>query len=101
MKGVTSWDFHPYLPPLTENGGIYVCRIAPSKNAVHVEWQDAGEDIYTVSYKKAEGGEEKTLTIEFYFSPDADNSAQGQTVSFNITADATQKKNNPDKDFGN
>ena len=46
-------------------------------------------------------GEEKTLTIEFYFSPDADNSAQGQTVSFNITADATQKKNNPDKDFGN
>jgi hypothetical protein len=46
-------------------------------------------------------GESKTLTIEFYFSPDADNSAQGQTVSFNITADATQKKNNPDKDFGN
>ena len=63
MKGVTSWDFHPYLPPLTENGGIYVCRIAPSKNAVHVEWQDAGEEIYTVSYKKAEGGEEKTLTV--------------------------------------
>ena len=46
-------------------------------------------------------GESKTLTIEFYFSADADNSAQGQTVSFNITADATQKKNNPDKDFGN
>ena len=46
-------------------------------------------------------GESKTLTIEFYFSPDADNSAQGQTVSFNITADATQKQNNPDKDFGN
>lgn len=46
-------------------------------------------------------GESKTLTIEFYFSPDADNSAQGQTVSFNITADATQKKNNSDRDFGN
>lgn len=46
-------------------------------------------------------GESKTLTNEFYFSPDADNSAQGQTVSFNITADATQKQNNPDKDFGN
>jgi hypothetical protein len=46
-------------------------------------------------------GESKTLTIEFYFSSDADNSAQGQTVSFNIMADATQKKNNPDKDFGN
>lgn len=46
-------------------------------------------------------GEEKTLYIEFYFSPDADNSAQGQSVSFHITADATQKKNNPYMDFGN
>ena len=46
-------------------------------------------------------GEEKTLTIEFYFSADADNSAQNQAVSFHITADATQKQNNPGKDFGN
>lgn len=43
---------------------------------------------------------EKTLYIEFYFSPDSDNSAQGQTVSFNITANATQKQNNPKMDFG-
>ena len=46
-------------------------------------------------------GEEKTLYIEFHFSPDAGNAAQGQSVSFNITANATQKQNNPDKDFGN
>lgn len=45
--------------------------------------------------------EEKTLSIEFYFSSEAGNAAQGQTVSFNITANATQKQNNPDKDFGN
>jgi len=46
-------------------------------------------------------GEEKMLHIEFYFSSDADNSAKGQTVCFNITADATQKQNNPQMDFGN
>lgn len=46
-------------------------------------------------------GEKKTLYIEFHFAAEADNSAQGQTVSFNITANATQKQNNPDKDFGN
>lgn len=46
-------------------------------------------------------GEEKTLYIEFYFSAEANNSAQGQFVSFNITADATQWQNNPDKNFGN
>lgn len=39
--------------------------------------------------------EEKILSIEFCFSPDAENDAQGQTISFSITADATQKKNNP------
>lgn len=39
--------------------------------------------------------EEKILSIEFCFSSDAENRAQGQTISFSITADATQKKNNP------
>lgn len=46
-------------------------------------------------------GEEKVLDIEFNFSSDVDNSAQGTTaVNFNITADATQKPNNPYMDFG-
>jgi hypothetical protein len=60
---------------------------------------ELGSDKVAVSSLAA--GEEKVLTIEFYFSADAGNVAQGQTVSFNITANATQKKNNPDKDFGN
>lgn len=46
-------------------------------------------------------GEEKTLYISFYFSPEADNITQNQHVSFNITANATQKPNNPNRDFGN
>ena len=54
-----------------------------------------------VAISSLAAGEEKTLYIEFYFSSEANNSAQGQTVSFHITANATQKKNNPDKDFGN
>lgn len=53
-----------------------------------------------VAISSLAAGEEKTLYIEFYFSPDADNSAQGQMVSFNITANATQKQNNPYMDFG-
>lgn len=54
-----------------------------------------------VAVSSLAAGETKTLGIEFYFSPKAGNTAQGQTVSFNITANATQKQNNPDKDFGN
>lgn len=60
---------------------------------------ELGFDKVTVSSLAA--GEEKTLYITFYFSCEAENNAQGQTVSFNITANATQKQNNPDKDFGN
>ena len=60
---------------------------------------ELGSDKVAVSSLAA--GEKKTLTIEFYFSSEAGNAAQGQSVSFNITANATQKKNNPDKDFGN
>ena len=54
-----------------------------------------------VAVSSLAAGEEKTLTIEFYFFSEAGNAAQGQSVSFNITANATQKQNNPNKDFGN
>ena len=54
-----------------------------------------------VAVSSLAAGEENTLTIEFYFSSEAGNAAQGQSVSFNITANATQKQNNPNKDFGN
>lgn len=59
---------------------------------------DIHKDNVTVS--SLASGQQKMLEIEFYFSPDAGNGAQGQTVSFGITAQATQKKNNPDQDFG-
>lgn len=53
-----------------------------------------------VAISSLAAGEKKTLNIEFYFSSEAGSAAQGQTVSFNITANATQKQNNPYMDFG-
>ncbi len=44
-------------------------------------------------------GEKKTLQIYFYFPKDAQNSAQGTSLSFDLAADAVQTKNNPDKSF--
>lgn len=41
-----------------------------------------------------EANQQKTLSIEFYFPSDVGNNAQGQSVSFNIKVDATQKQNN-------
>ncbi len=53
-----------------------------------------------VAVSSLAAGEKKTLYIEFSFSPDTGNDAQGKTASFNITANATQKPNNPNMDFG-
>lgn len=44
--------------------------------------------------------EEKKIRIEFYFLKESSNIQQGKSVIFDIKADATQKQNNSDKDFG-
>ena len=75
---------------IKEADGTVLCKGAMS---------ELSSDKVAVSSLAA--GEKKTLTIEFYFSSEAGNAAQGQSVSFNITANATQKQNNPNKDFGN
>lgn len=43
--------------------------------------------------------ERRELTVYFYFSEEAGNSAQGLTLTFDICADAVQTKNNPNKIF--
>ena len=43
--------------------------------------------------------ETKTLTLSFYFPQDAGNALQGQTLRFDLVADAVQQKNNPNRLF--
>lgn len=44
-------------------------------------------------------GEKKDLTIYFHFPEEEGNESQEQTLSFRLSADAVQTKNNPDKVF--
>lgn len=44
-------------------------------------------------------GEKKDLTIHFHFPEEEGNDSQEQTLSFRLSADAVQTKNNPDKVF--
>ena len=55
MKGTTSWSFAPYKPLLFDIGDIYICRIAPTVNSIHIEWLGDGE--YSVYYRKRGDGE--------------------------------------------
>ena len=56
MTGHTSWSHRPYRPFLTEVGDIYICRIAPAEDRIHVEWL-GGEEHYAVYYRVRGEGE--------------------------------------------
>ena len=60
MQGITTWSYTPYAPLLWDSGDIYICRIVPSANAIHLEWLDIGADTYTVYCR--ERGEEDFLS---------------------------------------
>lgn len=70
MKGCTKWSYTPYRPFLWEVGDIYICRIAPSKNSIHLEWLSEGDNAqYEIFCRKRDGGEfsscGKTASCEF------------------------------------
>jgi hypothetical protein len=45
-------------------------------------------------------GEKKTLSVYFHFPENRGNDTQDLTLTFNISADAVQTKNNPKRVFG-
>ena len=45
-------------------------------------------------------GERRELTMTFHYPESAGNEGQGQSLAFSVRAEATQAKNNPDKQFG-
>ena len=38
MKGCRYWSYSPYRPPLCDVGDIYICRVAPSADSIHIDW---------------------------------------------------------------
>lgn len=57
MKGYNLWSYTPYKPPLTEVGDIYICRIVPGKDSIHLEWLDTDDELYGIYVRRREQGE--------------------------------------------
>ena len=57
MKGYNKWSYAPYKPFLREVGDIYICRVAPSETAIHLEWLYEGDVSFDVYYRKRDEGE--------------------------------------------
>lgn len=56
MKGLNTWSYRPYRPPLYEVGEVYICRIAPDEASIHFEWLACGTE-YDVYFRKRGEGE--------------------------------------------
>ncbi len=57
MRGYDGWSYRPYRPPMYAVGEIYICRVAPSATAIHLEWLDIGAASYEVYYRRRDDGE--------------------------------------------
>ena len=70
MKGCTTWSYFPYRPFLWNVGDIYVSRVAPSLNAIHLEWLPLDNECEYEIFCRKRGVEEyesrgKTTSCEF------------------------------------
>lgn len=57
------------------------------------------ENNIAAANDQLKAGERRELTMSFYFPREAGNSAQNRNLEFNLCAQATQVRNNPDKTF--
>lgn len=54
MKGQNTWSYAPYKPFFWETGDIYICRVAPSADSIHLEWLPIDAAEYTVFFRMRE-----------------------------------------------
>lgn len=57
MKGCNTWSYAPYRPLLWDRGDIYVSRLAPGKDYIHLEWLDAECEDYEIFLRTLGEGE--------------------------------------------
>ena len=50
------WSYAPYKPYFHETGDIYICRVAPSEDAIHLEWLPVA-DTYEIYYRLRDTGD--------------------------------------------
>ena len=62
MQKSIGWVYRPYRPFFFEVGDIYICRVAPSKNAIHFEWLDDDKLVYSIHYCRVD--DEVFTTVE-------------------------------------
>ena len=50
MKKHKQWNYSPYRPLFVDVGDIYICRLAPDFDSLHLEWLSIGDVEYSIYY---------------------------------------------------
>ncbi len=51
MKGINTWSFNQYKPFCWYAGDIYINRVVPDSNSIHIEWSPIDAEEYFVFYR--------------------------------------------------
>ncbi|MEG2324201.1 MAG: hypothetical protein RSB81_07910 [Anaerovoracaceae bacterium] len=103
IENNSTWDvyYKPYLDNVS--GGLADVLIVTIKDGKMVLYSGTANELSRQNVVAAGDtlkiGQRKTLTVYFHFPESAGNEAQNLDLSFNLCAEATQIKNNPNKLF--
>ena len=90
MKGQSLWSYAPYKPFFHETGDIYVCRIVPTEDSIHLEWLDTGKAEYTVKYRTL--GESDFITYCVTDKKECDISGLAADTDYEFFVSTNEKK---------
>ena len=57
MNGYNYWSYAPYKPLLWNTGDIYICRIVPYENSIHLEWLENNGESFEIYFRIRNEGE--------------------------------------------
>ena len=103
IENQSTWDVYYKLYFDNVSGGLSDVLQITVKNKDKILYQGTATELNREAVGAADDilrlHERRELTVYFYFPEEAGNSAQNLTLTFDMYADATQTKNNPNKLF--
>ena len=103
VKNESTWAVYYRIYLDNVNGGLSDILEITIKDGETVLWQGTAKELTRNKVSAARDelavGERKDLKIYFHYPPDSGNRGQNLTLSFNLCAEATQTKNNDNREF--
>ncbi len=103
IENQSTWDVYYKLYFTDMGGGLADVLEITVKDGERILYQGKAGDLTKENVGAANDvlklNERRNLTIYFHFPEEAGNSAQNMVLTFSMSADAVQTKNNPNKRF--